>query len=72
MKKVIGCMLTVMLFLNLFAFSAGANSNINGEKSMAVRVVPLRTVKKMHEIFVHLLILSHTVTSRENVRHIFH
>ncbi len=32
----IGCMLTVMLFLNLFAFSAGANSNINGEKSMAV------------------------------------
>ena len=25
----------------------------------------------MHEIFVHLLILSHTVTSRENVYHIF-
>ena len=26
----------------------------------------------MREIFVHLLILSYTVTSRENVHHIFH
>ena len=26
----------------------------------------------MNENFVHLLILSHTVTSRENVYHIFH
>ena len=26
----------------------------------------------MHEIFVHLLILSDTVASRENVQHIFH
>ena len=26
----------------------------------------------MHEIFVHLLILSYTVASRENAYHIFH
>ena len=41
-------------------------------KNRPIRSVPLSTIKKMHENFVHLLILSHTLTSRENVHLIFH